>query len=262
MINLLYLIFYLFWGILQGITEPLPISSSGHLLLFKSLFNTTLLNNLNFLVFLNFASFIAIFIIYFPKIKNSLKLSKTTSYHYLKLIIVSSIPTFIIGLLFKNLIDKITTKPLMLSISFLITAIFLILASFKKGKINILDISYQKAITIGLFQAIALVPGISRSGMVLAGLLLLNIKKKDALTYTFILYFPVSIASMILEIPTLFTLAFNKELILLYAISFIVTGITTYLAYQWLVKIVNNNRLYYFSIYCLLLSLLIFLYFK
>ena len=266
MINI---IIFIILGIIQGLTEPLPISSSGHLLLFKEIFNTTIFNNLDLLIVLNFASFLAIFIIYFKDIKlliiSYLKylFSKKDNqkyqqdYNYCNLLLISSIPTFIIGIIIKLCFEKVFNNILFLIITFLITAIILAVSSFKKGYKNNNSISIIDAIVIGLFQGIAVIPGISRSGMVLAGCLLCNIKKEQAIKYTFLLYFPVSIASLIFD---LFTLKIKANLLPI-SLSFIICMITTYLSYKWLIQIVKSNKLWYFSLYCILLTLFIIFYF-
>ncbi len=263
------LIIYIIFGLIQGFTEPLPISSSGHITLFKAIFNTNLFNDIEFLVLLNFASFLAIMIIYFKDIKKILvntyffitkKQEKyQTDYNYFLRIIISSIPTFIIGFLLKDIIDKYLNSITMITIAFIITAVSLLVANFKKGNRKDTTITVIEAIVIGLFQAIAMLPGISRSGMVLTILLLLNIKKDDAIKYTFMLYFPVSLASIIIDIPYLINI--DSSLLILYGISFLTTFVTTYFSYQWLIKQIKNNKLWYFSVYCLLLVIFIIIYF-
>ena len=147
----------------------------------------------------------------------------------------------------------------MITIAFIITTVSLLVANFKKGNRKDTTITVIEAIVIGLFQAIAMLPGISRSGMVLTILLLLNIKKDDAIKYTFMLYFPVSLASIIIDIPYLINI--DSSLLILYGISFLTTFVTTYFSYQWLIKQIKNNKLWYFSVYCLLLVIFIIIYF-
>lgn len=258
-------ILFIILGIIQGLTEPLPISSSGHLILFKKIFNTSIFNNLDLLVILNFASFLAIFMIYFHDIKNllinyfkeSFSKKHKNNYQYVNRLIISSIPTLITGLIVKIWFQHIFDSLIFLIIAFLFTAVILLISSFKKGIKKDNDITIRDAIIIGLFQGIAVIPGISRSGMVLGGCLLCNFKKDNALKYTFLLYFPVSIASLILDLMTI-KLPDNISPII---ISVIVCFITTYFSYQWLIKLVKNNKLWYFTIYCLLLSLFIIFYF-
>ncbi len=266
------LFIYIILGILQGFTEPLPISSSGHLVLFKNLFNTNISNDLNLEIFTNFGSFIAILIIFLPDVIKLLKAFFTyifnkekrkenkNDYSYCLKIIITTIPVAIIGALFKDTIENLLSNIKILSLTFLITALSLLLVKNKKGIKEDKDITYKDAFIIGILQVIALMPGISRSGAVLVGCLLCNLKRENALKYTFIAYFPVSIASMGLGILD-FIKSPNTSLLIPYIISMLASSLITYFSYLWLSKIVKKGKLWKFSIYCLILSLFIFLYF-
>ncbi len=266
-------IIYIILGILQGFTEPLPISSSGHLILFKNLFNTNMLNDLNFEIFVNFGSFIAIFIIFFKEIKkliyafftyifNKKKRSNVQNdFKYCLLIIIGSIPVGIIGALFKDKIEQVVNIKL-LAIAFLITAISLFLVKNINGSKEDKDITIKDAIFIGMIQMVALIPGISRSGAVLVGCLLCKLKKEAALKYTFMLYFPVSIASMGLGVFDFIDNPSNSSLMIPYVIGMFCAGIVTYFSYKWLSELVKKGKLWKFSIYCLCLSIFIFIYFR
>ena len=115
---------------------------------------------------------------------------------------------------------------------------------------------------IGLLQAITIVPGISRSGTVLVGCLLCKFKRDTALKYTFILYFPVSVASMLLGTKDLLTTPGLSTMILPYFAGFVTAGVVTYFAYKWLSSVVKKGNLWKFSIYCILLSIFILVYFR
>lgn len=266
-------VIYILLGILQGFTEPLPISSSGHLRLFKELFNTNMLDDLNFEIFVNFGSFLAILIIFFPDI---IKLIKSffsyifdkkkrketyNDFKYCLLILVGSIPVGIMGVLFKDKIESALSIKL-LGVAFLITAISLFLVKNVKGTKSDKDITYKDALIIGLLQMVALCPGISRSGTVLVGCLLCNLNKDSALKYTFMLYFPVSVASMGLGVLDFLETGTSNDLILSYILGMIAAGIVTYLSYKWLSNLVKNGKLWKFSIYCLALAIFIFIYFR
>ncbi len=264
---------YILLGILQGFTEPLPISSSGHLFLFKNIFNVEMLNDLNFEIFVNFGSFLAILFIFLPEILKLIKSFFTyifnkkkrkmvqENFKYCMLIIISSIPVGIMGLLFKSKLESILTIK-WLGVTFLITALSLFLVKNVNGKKEDKDITYKDALIIGLLQVVALIPGISRSGIVLVGCLLCKLKKETALKYTFMLYFPVSIASMGLGILDFIETPASYSLFLPYMIGMVFAGFVTYLSYQWLSNIVKKGKLWKFSIYCLCLALFIFIYFR
>lgn len=265
---------YIIIAIIQGLTEPLPISSSGHMFLFKKLFNTNMFNDLNFEIICNFGSFLAILFIFrkdvykllkdfFTYIFNKEKRSETkANFKYCLYIIISTIPVGICGLLFKDIIETKLTNIKLLGFAFLFTSLFLFIVRNIKGNKEDHDITIKDALLIGLFQMITILPGISRSGTVLVACLLCKLKRETALKYTFILYFPVSIAAMILGVKDLITSPNVSSLLLPYSLGLIIAMIITYFSYDWLSKTVKKGKLIYFSIYCILLSLFIFIYFR
>ena len=267
---------YIIYGILgfiQGFTEPLPISSSGHLMLVNYVFNVDFLSDGNFLIISNFASFLAILFIFRKDIIDLLKsffiyLRKkekrkelNSKYKYCWLIIIGTIPVGITGLLMKDFVTK-DVSPKFLGIAFLVTSLSLFIVRNIKGEKNDKDITIKDALVIGLLQAVTICPGISRSGTVLVGCLLCGLSRSTALKYTFMLYFPVSIASMGLEVFELIKIPNINELLPMYGVGFLVAGIVTLLSYNWLSKLVKDGKLWKFSIYTLLLSIFIFIYFR
>ena len=264
---------YIILGIIQGITEPLPISSSGHIYLFKNIFNTNLFNTLNFEIISNFGSFIAIFIIFWKDIKDlvtaffSYIFKKDTrkdnlkKFKYCLYVVLSTIPVGITGLIFKDKIEDLYSLN-GLAIAFLITALALFIVRNMKGNKGDYDITLKDAILIGLLQAVTIVPGISRSGTVLVACLLCGLKRDTALKYTFILYFPVSVATMILGVSDLASTSELTNMIIPYLAGMLAAGIVTYFSYKWLSNWVKNGKLWKFSIYCVVLAVFIFIYFR
>lgn len=265
---------YILLGILQGLTEPLPISSSGHLTLFRNLFNTELFADLNFEIFVNFGSFIAILIIFWKDIvklvtaffgyifNKEKRAIYQNDFKYCWLVVVATIPAGICGLLLKDKIESALGTPRVLGIAFLITALSLFVVRNIKGQKEDKDITLKDAIAIGLLQAVALCPGISRSGTVLVGCLLCGLKRDTALKFTFILYFPVSIASFGLGAIDLVQAGNLSAVIVPYLAGMAAAGIVTYFAYQWLSDWVKKGKLWKFSIYALFLAIFIFIYFR
>ena len=265
---------YIILGIIQGLTEPLPISSSGHLVLFKNLFNANMLNDVNFEIVVNFGSFLAILFIFrkdvlrliqgffgyiFDK-KNRKKFAQ--DFKYCLLIIIGSIPVGIAGLLFKDKIDSWSGNMTLLGCAFLITSLMLFLVRKANGKKKDYDITVKDAIIIGLLQMVALTPGISRSGTVLVGCLLCGISRESSLRYTFMLYFPVSVASMGLGVVDLFQDGNLSNLLLPYTLGMIAACIVTYFSYRWLSSLVKKGKLWKFSIYCFFLAIFVLIYFR
>lgn len=267
---------YIILAVIQGITEPLPISSSGHMLVFKNIFNTKMFSSdLNFEIICNFGSFIAIFIIFYKDIikyvtqffkfifdsKNRSKYKK--GFLYCLYVVISTIPVTITGLIFKDKIENLFAgKIILIGFMFLITALALFIVRKFKGAKDDDNITFVDAIIIGLFQAITIIPGISRSGTVLVACLLCKLKRDSALRYTFILYFPVSIGAMLLGVSDLIKSPNLADLVMPYAVGMVVAGVITYFSYEWLSNWVKRGKLAYFAIYCILLAAFIFIYFR
>lgn len=263
---------YIILGILQGVTEPLPISSSGHIFLFKSLFNTNMFNDFNLEIFLNFASFIAILIIFrkdvmelivgffdylFKKNKKAKEL-----FDYCILILIGTLPVGIFGLFLKEPLENLLYKNVFLvGLGFLITAVSLIVVMNSNGKKEDKDLTIKDALIVGLIQAIALTPGISRSGMTLVGCLLCGMSRKTSLKYSFMLYFPVSIATMLLGINDIIAGGITLGLFGYYLVGMVFAFIGTYLAYKWLSNVVEKGKLWHFSLYLFLVSIFTIIYF-
>ena len=255
---------YLILGFIQGFTEPLPISSSGHLKIFKEIFNSNVLNDLNFEIIVNFGSLIAILILYKKELINIIKdffsYLKTknkkykTNYNYVWKIIVATIPASIIGLLLKDFIEEYF-KGKIIGLMFIITALLLYKIKDKKGHKSKKDITYLDALKIGLFQVIALFPGISRSATTLTGGLSQDLNRDTALNFSFMLYIPISIASFILSISDINI----GNLFIPYLLSMIVSSIVTYFSAKLFINIVKKGELIYFYIYCFTIGVLVFL---
>ena len=263
--NLIFLLKYIFLGAIQGFTEPIPISSSGHLLIIKKLFNLNM-NDINFEIIVNFGSFLAIVFLYrkeilaiihdfflYIKTKND---SYRENYNYAWLIAIGTVPAGIIGLIFKEKIDIISNNIKLVGIALLITAISLYLIKDITGKKDKKDLNIKDALFIGFFQSIALLPGISRSGSTIVGASIKKLNRNTAVNYSFMLYIPISIATIILGISDLINSSNFKAYLAPYLISMIISMIITYYSSKWFINIIKKGKLIYFSIYCLLVGIL------
>ena len=261
---------YIILGIIQGFTEPLPISSSGHVYILRSVLNVGELTDLNFEIIVNFGSLIAILLIYYKDIKkliiNFFKYFKVKNeetkndFKYCILIILGVIPIGIVGFLFKDQIENFLNSTKIIGISFLITALFLYLVRNIKGKKNDNDLTWKDALIIGLVQIIAVIPGISRSGSTLISALFCNIKRESAFKYSFMLYIPISVGTTLLGIKDLITMPNIHEMILPYGLGFIASLIVSFFTLRWFMNIVKKGKFIYFSIYCLILGLAVLLF--
>ena len=142
----------------------------------------------------------------------------------------------------------------------LITALFLFLIRNIKGKKSNNEITLKDAIIVGLFQVIALIPGISRSGATIVGAMTRNLKRETAFDFSFMLYIPISIATSILGIKDLLESSISTGTFLLYTIATIIAGIVTFYATKWFRNVVKNGKLIYFVIYCLIVGTLVILF--
>ena len=257
---------YIIVAFIQGICEPLPISSSGHMFLFEHLLNLKEVN-MNYEIICNFGSFIAILIIFW---KDIIKLvsgffefifkkdkKKKKEFLYCIYVVISTLPLVITTLLFE---DKFEKTMLSLGVGLLITSIALFLVRKFDGKKDDFDITLKDAIIIGLFQGITFIPGISRSGATLVGCLLCKMKRETALKYTFILYFPVSIGAMVFGLGDLISDPAIVSLIPYYIAGLVVAFVITLLSYKYLTALIRKGKLIYFSIYCFILSLVILIF--
>ncbi len=179
-------------GIVQGLSEFFPISSSGHLVLFSYMFG--LRGDLPFVAFLHLGTFIAVFFFTLKKIILAFKKP-----WLLLVLTISTIPAGAVYFLFKDSVEK-SFNPKNLPLMFSITATVLLIASVKDGSKKMVKMSILDATIIGLAQAFALFPGISRSGMTISTALLLGYEGEDAVYYSFLLSLPATLAGGILNI--------------------------------------------------------------
>jgi undecaprenyl-diphosphatase len=256
---------YIILGIIQGVTEPLPISSSGHIFLLKKLIDIDILNDLNFEIILHTGSLLAIIFLYYKDLKNliinSIRYVKTKNelykidFKYLLLIIIGTLPVSLVGYIFKNIIESLLNDNIfIICFSFILTSIFLFFIRNKKGYKSDYDISYKDALYIGTIQIFALLPGISRSGCTLIASLSRNIKIDNSLKYSFMLFIPIGIGSTILGIKDLINI--DNNLIISYIIGFIFSFVISIFTLKWFKKFVKNGNLLYFAIYCLIIGIM------
>ncbi len=261
---------YVFLALIQGFTEPIPISSSGHLVIFKHLINSSVLNDLNLEIILNFGSLIAIIIFFWKDIQKLiidfflyLKTKEKkyfNNFKYCILVIIGTIPAGLLGLLLKDSIEGLSSNVKIIGFALLITSLCLFLIKDIKGKKEDEEITYKDAFIIGLFQAVALFPGISRSGATIVGGMFRNLKRETAFKFSFILYIPISFATMILGVKDLVEANISSTLAFTYFICMIISGIVTYFATKWFNGIMKKGKLIYFVLYCLIVGTLVILF--
>jgi undecaprenyl-diphosphatase len=260
---------YIFLGLVQGITEWLPISSSGHLILFQEFFDIST-PGLVFEIFLNFATLLALLIVFWKDLwelikgffrftfAKSARTPENRNHFWFGLyIILGSIPVAVLGLLFGDYIETALKSVTTIAIALIVTGVALYAVSKLEGKRTQLKLA--DAIWVGILQAIALVPGISRSGVTLFGALSRNLERGLAIRYSFFLAIPVSLGTMLLKTGEIIE-QFSGANFLNYSLAFIVALVSAIITLKWFLEIIRRGKLKYFTYYCVTVGVLVLLY--
>ena len=248
-------------GIVQGLTEFLPISSSGHLEIASYILKTNPSENLMFTVVVHIATAISIIYVFrkdINEIVKGLTQFKKEQVDFVLKILISSVPVGVIGILFEKEVESFFTGNIVLVGSMLlITAALLFFTYFKKDDSK-KNISFTDAIVIGLAQALAILPGISRSGSTISMALLLNVNREKATKFSFLMVLVPIFGILILKSIKGFTeISQTSNLILFdssYIVGFISALFSGVFACKVMLKIVKESKLIYFSAYCLLVG--------
>ena len=265
-------------GLIQGITEFLPISSTGHATLTGKLLglisDTEPARWTNFIAVVQLGTLIAVLVYFRGDIINIIqsflkenlfmrkKYSEQSTNSKLGwLIIVGTLPVVVVGLLFKHQIEGVLTKNLYVISSSLIALAVLLgiaekTASFKKG---LKELGMVEAIVVGIAQAFALIPGSSRSGTTLTGGLFMGINRETAARFSFLLSIPAVLASGLLELREAVKAGLNHQDIANYFIATLVAGISGYYAIDFLLRYLRKNSTFLFIYYRIILGVVILL---
>lgn len=246
-------------GIIQGLTEFLPISSSGHLEIANKLLNNKIgSENLLLIIVLHFGTAVSTLIVFKQDIIKiihefvNVKTHRTSSLIFK--IIYSMIPVVVIGLIFEEQIENLFKGNLILVGFMLIITGFLLFLTDRKKSIN-KTVSTKNAIIVGISQAIAILPGISRSGATISTAVLLGINKSQAAKFSFLMVIPIIIGKIIKDLVT-GDISYKEEMFFILIVGFLSSLITGIIACKLMIKIVENSKLKYFSIYCFLIGII------
>ncbi len=287
----------IFMGVIQGLTEFLPVSSSGHLALFKILFGVETDTGMLFDVLLHVGTLIAICTVYyrdiakmiveglciirdafcnigiffqnigtFVKHKGGQKMDSghrsyrrivNSSYRkFVMLIIVSTIPTGIIGYVGKDAVANASEILIVPGICLIITAILLFVADLlKSGEKLPKDVTYTNAFLIGIAQGVATLPGLSRSGTTITACLLSGFNRKFAVKYSFIMSIPAILGAMVLELKD-FSAAVAGTEIVYYIVGMVIAAVIGYICIKVMLFVVGRKRFRGFAIYCLIVGII------
>ena len=228
-------------GIIQGLTEFLPVSSSGHLLLFEKLFGIEG-DNLAFNIVAHMGTLLAVIICYRKKLVSMIKKPFSKPVY---LLVVASVPTVIIYFAFKSFFERAFVGEF-IGICFFVTAIFLIISTVALKNNGKEELSYKTAFIMGTFQGFAILPGISRSGTTLTAGLIAGADKESVADFSFLMSLPIIVGSLVLEI---FSGGFVSVDIFPLIAGFISSFICGYLAIKFMLNVVKNKSFIPFVIY-------------
>ncbi len=261
-------------GLVQGLTEFLPVSSSGHLVLSKFVLGAEIDTSALFDILLHVGTLVAVFAVYYKDIwdliKEGLLLIKDTfawvfrkkkieMYAGRKMvlfIIVASIPTALLGLLMETFLEDIfLSSVLAVGCALLVTGtVLLLLSKLPEGHKKLDQMNGKDALFIGLIQGIATIPGISRSGSTISAGLFRGLNKEFAIRFSFLMSIPAILGAAVLKLIKVD----GQDLLLNlgpYVMGMIIAALSGYLCVKWLINLLKNNRFHYFGFYCLIAGL-------
>ncbi|MEM6263544.1 MAG: undecaprenyl-diphosphate phosphatase [Bacteroidota bacterium] len=259
-------------GIIQGLTEFLPVSSSGHIELGKVILGVKPKDPLLFSVVVHAATALSTIVVYAKDIWNLIKglfeFSWNESTRFVALIVLSMIPVGIVGVFFEEQVEVLFNEQIVLvGAMLLVTAGLLWFSSRPREQSG--HISFLKAFIIGVAQAIAILPGISRSGATISTALILGVSREQAARFSFLMVLPPILGATLLKVKKYTETSGAAEAVQTVADSaavevgpialvagFVAAFISGLLACSWMIKIVKNAKLWYFAIYCLVVGLL------
>ncbi len=248
-------------GLVQGVTEFLPVSSSGHIELGKALLHLNLgEEDLAFTLLLHFATVLSTIVVFRKDIAQLFKAFFSFSLNeqslYAWKLIISAIPVAFVGFVFKDQIEQLFHQNLPLVGSMLIvTGILLLSTTFFKN--NQGRLSFGKAFIIGLAQAFAILPGVSRSGATISTALNLNVNKDEAARFSFLMVLMPIVGASLLEIKDLAETGMKQQIDWMpYLVGFLAAFFSGWIACTWMISIVKKGKIQYFAYYCFFVGMI------
>ncbi len=252
-------------GIIQGLTEFLPVSSSGHIELGKAIFGIEEKEaGLLFTVVLHFATALSTLVVFWKDIvnifKGILRFQWNEETRFGLMVILSMIPAVLVGVLYKEQIETVFDgNVLLVSVMLLITGVILFMSDRMKDVSK--PLNEGKATLLGIVQAIAILPGISRSGSTIASAVLLGVNREKAARFSFLMVLPLIVGAMAMEFKDYFDMSDAEKQSALILDGTVIAGfvaafISGYFACKWMIAIVKRSKLTYFSIYCWIVGII------
>ncbi len=245
-------------GIIQGLTEFLPVSSSGHIELGSHLLQVESGENLLFTVVVHCATALSTIVIFrrdLAEIFTGIFRLDSGALNYAGKIILSMVPVGLVGVFFKDYVEGFFGGDILLvGFMLIITALLLALTHYAKKQTG--EVTYGKAFLIGVAQAVAILPGISRSGSTIASALLMNVKKENAARFSFLMVLVPILGASLLELLEYWENPAQVNGIpgITLLVGFAAAFISGLLACHWMISIVKRGKLIYFAIYCFIIG--------
>lgn len=257
------------FGIVEGITEWLPISSTGHMILLEQFVKLNVTPEFwkMFLVVIQLGAILAVVVLYFNKLNpfssKKTKEQKKDTWLLWSKVLVACLPAAIIGLLFDDLIEKFLDSPFIVAIMLIIYGIAFIIIENRNKKANITELknlTFRTALIIGIFQLLALIPGTSRSGATILGGIIIGTSREIAAEFTFFLAIPVMFGASLLKLLK-FGLAFTSQEMAILIVGLITAFIISIIAIKFLMNYIKKNDFKAFGYYRIILGILVLAYF-
>jgi len=257
-------------GIIQGVTEFLPISSSGHLIVFRDILNFQFTDSLTFDIALHFGTLLAIIVFFwkdvvrfigcwFLSFKNLRKMNSDQKVAWL--ILLGSIPAAIVGILFNEFIDTYIRKTITVIITLIVGGIlFLIIEKIYKAKLKMKDMNWKSALTIGIAQALALIPGVSRSGITIITGMGFKLQRIEAARFSFLLGIPAILGAALWSGLKLNYKSLTNQDLIAFVLGIISSAIVGFLAIKFLLAILKKHGMKPFAYYRFLLAIVLIIY--
>ena len=249
-------------GIIQGLSEFLPISSSGHLMVFHHLLGIESSDNLTFIVVLNLGTLVPLLYIFR---KDLLDLLKWPPQKTVYLLLIATVPIVVATLLFEDFVEGLFQSTQFLAFGFLATGIILILTDKIKGnKKKLKEMTYVDSVVVGLTQAVAIFPGLSRSGSTISATLMRGVTREDAMKFSFLMSIPAAFGALAFRILRMFTghILISDLNFLNLLVGFFAAMLSGYLSINFMMKLVQGAKLKYFALFYVFgLTALIFILF-
>lgn len=254
-------------GIVQGLTEFLPISSSGHLVLGEYLLKVKF-DDISFEVFLHLGTFLSVVVVFRRKIKSMARAvwlkaksllkggaagTGDEDWHLFRMIMVGSIPAGVAGLLFKSYVEASFSSILLVSLMLLFTGTTLFLTQFFKagrGRFNL-----GNTLLVGLAQALAMLPGISRSGLTISTAIYAGVDRSRAAEFSFLLSLPAILGASLVELKEVSSYANPGHDLGIYLAGAVTAFAVGYVAIKFLLKVIRKGKFQYFAYYCFAVGL-------